>query len=238
MAGHTNSTYPKESFLFMHREALVFACAGASCGATVETVSGSGFAVKVVLEGTVAITAGHVCHAVPSGQPGHTFLGSRTTDMSVVVHTGELVPAKILKVYLEEDLCVFLIKGVFLPSIPLATRAPVYGDSVHTLAAPLSIGEPSSVPIFVGHYSGVFTSMDMDAYTIPTTFGSSGSPILDVRGRLVGVTSRAVPSFPHVCFSPKFSSVKKLVDSLGRDSLPQKLSNLAPTHSSSSQPES
>jgi len=175
-------------------------------------------------DGTVGLTAGHVCDPSMGAEAFWLKTTPKSTTMKATLFSGKTAPASVLAVYKKEDLCVFLLEGVFLPYIPLAKKAPAYGDDVHTLAAPLGIYEPKAVPIFTGQYFGVFKKLDTDVYSIPTIFGSSGSPILNSSGELIGVTSRAYPAFPHVCISPRFKYVDRLVSAIEDGYLPYSLS--------------
>jgi len=53
--------------------------------------------------------------------------------------------------------------------------------------------------------------MIFDAYTVPARGGSSGSPIMNTEGQLVGVTSVALRNFEHMCLSPTYVGVAAVV---------------------------
>ena len=220
----TSALHPATSFLFMESSVSVLSCVGEHCKVTNKGTSGSGFVAAASDKGAIGITAGHVCSQPAEDRPYWLKITTEKSSLKATLSTGKSITAKVLAVYEKEDLCVFLLKGVYLPHIPVAYRAPQYGEEVHTLAAPLGIYEPTAVPIFTGRYFGIFREEGVAAYSIPTIFGSSGSPILDSRGRLVGVTSKAFPAFPQVALSPKFKTVQYLVKSIRKGNLPYSLS--------------
>ena len=218
-----SSLHPRDSFLFIQRSTTVTTCVADKCKDESHKISGSGFVVDVTLEGSIALTAGHVC-APLQGDKSVFFIEVREfTSMKATLSSGELVDIEILAMYEDQDLCVVLIPNISLVEVPVADKAPTYGDKVHTLAAPLGIYRPKAVPIFSGSYFGAFEDVSADLYSIPTIFGSSGSPILNEAGEVVGVTSRSYPAFPQIAMSPRYEDVRKLIDEIKNGKMPYSL---------------
>ena len=61
----------------------------------------------------------------------------------------------------------------------------------YNLAAPAGFFAKDMIPIFQGRYSGLHGAHDI--YTIPATGGSSGSPIVNKKGELIGLIFATVP---------------------------------------------
>ena len=65
------------------------------------------------------------------------------------------------------------------------------------------------MPLVEGYYSG-YTSTQM-IFTCPAIGGSSGSPIFNKTGELVGMVSAVHTRYPIVSMSPHYFIVKKMV---------------------------
>ena len=110
------------------------------------------------------------------------------------------------------DLCLLTSEqSLSPPGLTLSVKKPEMGQKVINIAAPAGIFMKELVPIVEGRYSGL--AWGSAAYTIPAMGGSSGSPIVDLSGRLVGVLHSVHKSFPFFSLSPSFSD---LWDFLGK----------------------
>ncbi len=77
------------------------------------------------------------------------------------------------------------------------------------MMAPNGISGVGIVPIMSGHYVGgdAHTSI----YTIPAHPGSSGGPILNASGEVLGIVSQINKDFHHIVISPSLSVLHKFV---------------------------
>ena len=64
-------------------------------------------------------------------------------------------------------------------------------------------------PLFIGMYSG--HSHNRLVFTLPAINGSSGSPILNEKGEVVGVVSAVTKNFPNIVISSTLESVKEIL---------------------------
>jgi len=121
--------------------------------------------------------------------------------------------AYILAADAKNDLCAMYVPGMRGKAIEIRDHAPEYGEKVYNLASPHGTAYvPKTVPIFMGYYSG--RDGRWDVYTIPAAGGSSGSPIVDVNGRLVGVIQASLTAFNHLTISSNYHKIKKMVDEI------------------------
>ena len=158
--------------------------------------NGSGFLIrKLPHEGMLGITAAHLCDS--------PFQNPFFTELRVNTHDGKKYKAEIVKSLTNIDICVlFIPKMKDVIALKVSPTPPQVGDPTHTVSAPLSIFRPGAILLFHGHYSGLI-SLHSDGHTIPTAPGSSGSPILNARGEIVGMTSAVMIGFNHFCISPR-----------------------------------
>lgn len=95
----------------------------------------------------------------------------------------------------EADVCI-VETSINQRAIPIAKKEPEYGDDIINISAPygLMFTSPSGGAVYIteGRYSGRF-GMDgagnRNMYTIWTAPGSSGSPIINEQGEIIGMVS-------------------------------------------------
>ncbi len=172
----------------------------------------SAFSIKQSGEDMYALTAGHVCHEEGVGEevaPGAKMaLQIRAFDLF-----GEEYEASITSLDLENDLCLLKVDGLQGPTLPLAMHGPDIGDKVFSMMAPLGLAKKNMVPLYTGFYSGKYENFNMEAfYTLPCTGGSSGSPIMNSSGEVIGVISMGGTTFKHFTLSPSLSTIRTFLE--------------------------
>ena len=83
------------------------------------------------------------------------------------------------------------------------------GERVYNVAAPVGIFYEDTVPLLEGFYMG--NEGLRSYYSIPAMGGSSGSPIFNLRGHLVGMIHSVNTMFPMISVSPKYDELKKFI---------------------------
>lgn len=101
----------------------------------------------------------------------------------------------------NHDLCILEIERTNKPPLKLALFPPKKGDKVFNIAAPGGIFEKDMVPCYEGYYAGRSTMLKADVYTVPSFPGSSGSPIVNKHGELIGMIYASNIRFHHVTLS-------------------------------------
>jgi S1-C subfamily serine protease len=226
---------PRDSFLFIVKNVVFRTCpVGVECEAPEDfdplpvsvSMVGSGFIVATDGESSYGITAGHLCDEVspasvgaPATMPDGAAVSTQGR-IQVAMWGGASYEAVVVEIYSGIDMCVVQINAALQP-VRMASGPPRPGERVYTLAAPVGTAGPQMIPTFEGFYAGIdysvvfpgqTTPRPMAAYTIPARPGSSGSPIFNSRGHLIGMTSMALVRFENFCLSPPFEAVQTVVN--------------------------
>ena len=159
------------------------------------------------------ITAAHVCNNnygklvfFPGFEAHEEFYGL-TLDL-------EKHHYRVEKIDFTSDLCVVSTKRFKAKPYKIATKLPPVGDEVYNIAAPSGIFAKRIVPLFKGIYSG--SAHTRGIFTLPATGGSSGSPVLNDRGHVIGVVSAVTKEFPNIVISPTLKQIKNIIKSVNK----------------------
>jgi len=178
---------------------------GVGIGAQAYTASG-----MVLSQGKNArvLTAGHVC--APPEVPPPTVVVDMVSEMTVYDSAGMRHTAKVLRIDKANDLCLLEVPHIRGRPMVLARAEPSKHARVYTVGAPMGAWSPDGTVVFEGHYVGHHG--DDSVYSIPAAPGSSGSPIVNGRGQLVGMVSRGLPPNWHVVYSPTLEAIRAFVE--------------------------
>jgi|TARA_R110002020_G_scaffold309974_3_gene525851 hypothetical protein len=161
---------------------------------------------------TLIATSAHVCtmkygkqlnHFIPEYSPHkNNWHVLEKNNFSLFDISGKIYEGVILKIDLMSDLCLLLTKSIPQPHIAISTMDPLVGEKYYNIAAPHGIWGKRLIPLFEGRFVGKVKSPFTDApsymFTVPAAGGSSGSPIINWYGDLVGLIHSAYGSFHHV----------------------------------------
>ena len=114
------------------------------------------------------------------------------------------------------DACILEAPRLNVRKIYLANSRPDIGEKVFNMAAPQGIFGEDLVLLYEGFFSGVLKgdgliNPDADIYSLPANPGSSGSPIIDGRGKLVGMVWAIHSRFHHITLSIPFEGMKNFI---------------------------
>ena len=123
----------------------------------------------------------------------------------------EKFPVRIVAVDRVNDLCMLQVYGIQKPAALISSVKPEPGDRIYNLAAPTGIFDKNMIPTFEGFYNG--DSGNRSIYSMPAKGGSSGSPILNHKGEIIGMVSAAFVYFPNLAISPRFKETTRFIKS-------------------------
>ena len=210
------STYrhvlPRQSFVKVEKSLVVHSCANESCTEESFSAVASGVVVQNTLKGAYVLTAAHVCDESDIFKQ-FSYLPKLKIDVKFFVITLEedkkLV--QIVDYNVEHDVCVVWVENLFAQPVAISPSAPVPGDLVLNIAAPLGVFSKNMVPIFQGVYSGI-DEEGRAVYTLPAFGGSSGSPILNSKGELIGMVHSTLRYFNHIAISPSYKAMREFLN--------------------------
>jgi len=207
-----SSFLPVKQFLFIHKKRVIGVCSGDFCSETSSSASGSGFVVGQIEEGSFAITAAHVCTSKKIKRPAGLTISSHS-ELRVITFRGQKYPAKILTFDQEIDICMLFVEGlVDIKPVELAREAPKVGDKIYNIGAPVAFFEPGMTSILEGRFAGNSPSRPWALYSLPAAGGSSGSMILNYRGRLLGVLHSVHYRFHHITLATTYDDTLKFIN--------------------------
>lgn len=174
---------------------------------------------------TYWLSASHVCSEKPTSQFIYTtsdgfqatvHVKKTVSDIRITDYSGNVIEANVYRQDVPNDLCLLSSQGIVGKPFRVSPNDPGIGEKTYNVAAPHKIWAPGMVLMLDGYYSG--KSPDgFHHYTIPARPGSSGSPIFDEHGRIVGVIQRAVINFENLAISTSTQAIREIVNTIPRD---------------------
>ena len=208
---HKNSIFFEGTFLKVEKILKITACNPKNpkqCITKQYESSASSFVVAHKGDYSYLVTSGHVCDmnfGRIAALPGFKFeLEFYGLTLKMERHDFQVVALD-----RPSDLCLLRTKKLDLPPYKIAERPPAVGETVYNIAAPMGIFEEGMVPLFRGIYSG--DSHDRSIFSIPAIGGSSGSPVLNKKGEVVGVISAATVNFKNLTICSPLKAIKEII---------------------------
>ena len=169
------------------------------------------------------VTAAHFCDSLPIKiSLLKRMMFFERIFFEIQTFDGNKREAIVTRIDKGNDLCILMVLGptdnIDKRIIKLSDRKPYHGERIYNIAAPLGIFTPGMLPVFEGFYSGPCLYPEegkdsrVDMYTLPIRGGSSGSPILNNDGELVGVVIAGVRGFENLGFSPSYDVIKQFLE--------------------------
>jgi hypothetical protein len=202
-----------ENFVFLIKEShdICISDETESCPESprvVPVASASGVVLSSSSSHIFILTANHFCEDSPIEKiMGETkiraFIGE-TSRLTTVVNYSE-----------NADIC--LLQGLKykdenFKTTKIAKEMPLIGESVINVAAPDGMASPNTRLMFDGKFSGCEGYSCV--FTVPATFGSSGSAIYNKEGELIALLVAAATNFENVSMGPHVEMINTFIDSI------------------------
>lgn len=178
------------------------------CDAVMPLSSASGIVLTADQSSIYVLTAAHFC----STDEDTTFFAE---DIRIVGYVGN--QPRILEIFAYDginDIC--LLKGIKYTdedyrNIKIASKYPKIGERVVNVAAPSGVAGENIRLMFDGYFGGC---NDTCVFTIPATFGSSGSAIFNEKGELVTILIAVLNKFDNVSIGPTNEQIRNFILSI------------------------
>jgi len=181
--------------------------------------SASAFVVSTGKAGSYAITAAHFCE----------------DDMDLLVRSViKGIPIKKIKFYAYDidmkkydinvinynkklDICLIYVKKLQRKPALISHYPPKPGDKTYNLAAPMGLFHKNMIPKLDGYFAGYLTRDPSDKeqifaiYSVPAIGGSSGSPLFNKDGYIIGMIHSVNIRFPFLTYSPTHKQLKEYI---------------------------
>lgn len=171
--------------------------------------SGSGMVI-FYKNGKAILTAAHVCKVDEFDGMLGPFEGSKIA-LRAIDRDNKKFFIDVIKYDVDLDICLLNANSLPINAVEISTVRPVYGDRVYNISAPVGIADGEMVPLYEGFFFG--ESGGRAFYSIPTIGGSSGSPIMNFKGDVVGMIHSVHYRFHHISLSVTHRNLWNFVNS-------------------------
>ena len=153
------------------------------------------------------LTVAHVCESERLNLMAEMSQTKIIYDFAVTIEANdwdqhEAMPIKIDH---ENDICLMTVNDIDAPFLRLSNKKPSYGEKIYTVASPGGLAKNGMVPTFEGRYLGINDGRAY--YSVPAMGGSSGSPLINRKGEVIGVTHSVYAYFHHITVSTTFEEL-------------------------------
>ena len=199
----------RETFVKIEKTVDILVCKEQECRCDQSKIMGSGVVVGSRNKGAYVLTAAHVCES--SAMLKTPNLKEYQIIINVVNLKEEKYLSEIIDMNYALDTCILFVHNLKNSVAKISLRSPMIGNRVYNIAAPANIFYKNVVPILEGFFDGNVEERQVAVYSIPATGGSSGSPIFNSYGHLIGMIHSVNVYFPVISISPTHKNLKNFI---------------------------
>lgn len=157
------------------------------------------------------LTVAHICESERMNAMAELVGQKLYYDFAATVEANEwqshhVVPIKIDH---KNDICLMSTNDIGAPFLKISNKKPTYGERTYTVASPGGLARNGMVPTFEGRFLG--NNDGRAFYSVPAMGGSSGSPLINRKGEIIGITHSVYAYFHHVTVSTTFEELWKFL---------------------------
>jgi len=221
----TDKVFPRKSFLFVEKKTTFFLCTTNQCKMVFSgKMTGSASVIYHNETRTFVLTAAHMVWMKPISFfrkikfETQGKLKSVDSWTLIDINGKKYKGIKVVKSNKESDLAILSIKKAKIPALEISDQAPRIADKLYNVGAPTGMFGKDMVLLYEGRFLGYYQDERRTAFklkvaitNIPVAGGSSGSPILNSCGKVVGMVSAVNRSFHHISISPTWKQLSEFV---------------------------
>jgi len=215
-----SKVFPRKSFLFVEKKTTFFQCAKLQCKIVFEgKMTGSASVIFHNKKKTFVLTAAHMVW-MQAIHPIHKMMLERKGKLKSVdswtltdINDKKYKGIKVIKSNKDNDLAILSISRNNVPELTVSSEPPKIGDKLYNVGAPAGTFGKNMVPFYEGRFLGYWkdkrtgSPLPVMMTSIPVAGGSSGSPILNKYGHVVGMVSAVNRGFHHISISPTWKQL-------------------------------
>ena len=220
-----SKVFPRKSFLFVEKKTTFFQCAKLQCKIVFEgKMTGSASVIFHNKKKTFVLTAAHMVW-MQAIHPIHKMMLERKGKLKSVdswtltdINDKKYKGIKVIKSNKDNDLAILSISRNNVPELTVSSEPPKIGDKLYNVGAPAGTFGKNMVPFYEGRFLGYWkdkrtgSPLPVMMTSIPVAGGSSGSPILNKYGHVVGMVSAVNRGFHHISISPTWKQLYDFVN--------------------------
>ena len=155
------------------------------------------------------LTAGHFCIDDENLTKENPKPKITAGDIILTNIRGEELIGNVAVVARNFDACIIRTKVTKDEPLKISEVSPKWGEKIFYTGAPMGFYMKDILLLYEGRYSG--EDAQNAIYTIPATFGASGSPIVNKYGQLIGMVWAVHAQFQHITLSLTHSQIKEVL---------------------------
>ena len=180
--------------------------------------SASGLIYKVDNQKLLALTAAHWCSPLFRGEI--EMMTDQVFERQPIIvpyanFMGESYALDRMSVDLDNDICVVEFTSNYAhvaKNMEFAKEAPKIGEKIYSVGSPEWVYDPNIRNVFEGRFSG---SDEYEfIFTIPATYGSSGSGVINENGEIISIITKASVDFKNITFGPTIDQLHHFLERL------------------------
>ena len=211
---HSIKDPPTRDFVkILHRIDIV-SCADpkdAKCPIGARFSSGSGLNISMIPGLATVLTAGHVCDVGPTEKIKEYHQTVEVMDYESNVHQAYPTLISHNDQKGAPDACLLFVPTLTTKGAHISYVAPRIGEDLYYIGAPMGIYHPPNPLIFKGVFSGDING-STSQITAPAIGGSSGSAVLNMDNKVVGIVWGTNLHFHNSSVMSNYVSFRKFLE--------------------------